>query len=853
MSQEKFSDDSKIGEGGGFTKVHTESSALDDNRHKLYEKLGHSHVLTDDARLADVEWLYEQMEALPLDRALELLKECVEAHGDDPNFPAEDYDYIQQLLKGYDDNKNMSHEEWVFQVKMYAGMNEFYSPYPEVRAVTSPRDDPTIPCETIRAYCLGAFWCVVGTGVNEIFSRRQPSLYISASVCQMLMYPSGVALHKILPDWGVTVFGTRYSLNPGPWTYKEQMFSTVMFDIAIGGMYVGYNFFVGKLDVFYGDKWMTIGYQILISLATQLFGFGFAGILRKLVIYPVRAVWPTILPTLALNRALLTKEKKENINNWTITRYKFFFIVFSCSFLYMWIPDYLFQALSYFNWMTWIKPDNFNLAMVTGSVSGLGLNPITSFDWNIVGYWLPLAFPFYTYLNMMIGMFIALPIIIGLYYSNYRWTAYLPINDNGIYTNTGESYAVDSVLTNGKLDTAKYQEYGPPYICAGNLLVYGANCAFYTFIFPYVLFTERKGIWKSLISLKDLITDFKSSNFKHFNDPQSRIMSRYKEVPEWCFLVIMLLALVFAIVCVKVYPANTPVWGIFLVLAINAVFVGPLCLIYAITGYYFTLEVFVELIIGYAIPGNGDALMFLKALGFNITGQAQQYVYDQKMAYYAKVPPRAVFRSQLIGTIIQIIVSLLAINWSINNIKDICTDEQTNLFTCPSETSYYSSSVFWGVIGPKRVFNLLYPILPYCFLIGFVLAIICLVIKKKWSRQTQWFQPAVIIGGFFNYAPYNMSYFLPGLYVCFAFNHYIKRKYTAWWEKYNYILSSGLDAGVAFGGVIIFFAVQYKEKDVNWWGNLVSYSGVDGGVGQTSLKDPTTAPDGYFGLRSGSW
>jgi hypothetical protein len=95
-----------------------------------------------------------------------------------------------------------------------------------------------------------------------------------------------------------------------------------------------------------------------------------------------------------------------------------------------------------------------------------------------------------------------------------------------------------------------------------------------------------------------------------------------------------------------------------------------------------------------------------------------------------------------------------------------------------------------------------------------------------------------------------LSYFIPGLYVCFTFNHYIKRRYSAWWEKYNYVLSSALDAGVAFGGIIIFFAVQYHDKSINWWGNTVSYSGTDAGLGQTSRLDPTSAEDGYFGIRS---
>ena len=63
--------------------------------------------------------------------------------------------------------------------------------------------------------------------------------------------------------------------------------------------------------------------------------------------------------------------------------------------MYFWIPDYLFQALSTFNWMTWIKPDNQNLAVITGSVGGLGLNPITTFDWNYFSSMLqPLQVPF---------------------------------------------------------------------------------------------------------------------------------------------------------------------------------------------------------------------------------------------------------------------------------------------------------------------------------------------------------------------------------------------------------------------------------------------------------------------------
>jgi hypothetical protein len=46
--------------------------------------------------------------------------------------------------------------------------------------------------------------------------------------------------------------------------------------------------------------------------------------------------------------------------------------------------------------MTWIAPENVTLAAITGSVSGLGLNPIGTFDWNqIIVNSDPLVNPFF--------------------------------------------------------------------------------------------------------------------------------------------------------------------------------------------------------------------------------------------------------------------------------------------------------------------------------------------------------------------------------------------------------------------------------------------------------------------------
>ena len=113
-------------------------------------------------------------------------------------------------------------------------MITYNSPYVEVRAVVANHDDPNTPCGTIRAWMIGIFFSVTMAVINQLFSVRQPSIHIGGHVAQLLAYPFGRAAAAWLPDWGVTVFGVRHSLNPGPFSKKEHMLITIMSSIGGG-------------------------------------------------------------------------------------------------------------------------------------------------------------------------------------------------------------------------------------------------------------------------------------------------------------------------------------------------------------------------------------------------------------------------------------------------------------------------------------------------------------------------------------------------------------------------------------------------------------------------------------------
>ena len=57
--------------------------------------------------------------------------------------------------------------------------------------------------------------------------------------------------------------------------------------------------------------------------------------------------------------------------------------------------------------------------------------------------------------------------------------------------------------------------------------------------------------------------------------------------------------------------------------------------------------------------------------------------------------------------------------------------------------------------------------------------------------------------------------------VGFVFNYLIKKKWRSWWTQYNYVLSAGLDSGVAIATVLIFLCVTYPGGKLEWWGNTV--------------------------------
>lgn len=197
-------------------------------------------------------------------------------------------------------------------------------------------------------------------------------------------------------------------------------------------------------------------------------------------------------------------------------------------FVWFWFPDYIFGALSLFNWIAWIAPDNFTLTAITGVKKGLGFNPLPTFDWNVATHVVqPLIVPFRVTLNTFVGVFLGGITIIGLYWTNAYNTGYLPINSNLMYNHFGGSYNVSKILdSRGWLDEAKYQAYSPVYLAASSITMYYYFFAVYAATVSYAILFHRSDI---ALGFRSLMRSFKKEASHDFKDVHTQMMSNYPE------------------------------------------------------------------------------------------------------------------------------------------------------------------------------------------------------------------------------------------------------------------------------------------------------------------------------------
>ncbi|KAG6888761.1 hypothetical protein C0992_007552 [Termitomyces sp. T32_za158] len=448
------------------------------------------------------------------------------------------------------------------------------SPYPEVRAAVASKDDPSIPVNTFRMWFLGLFFTIAVSFTNQLFSLRcefqfplpsllsssvlqDPSVFVSGVVAQLLALPMGKFLAFALPETRFNTFGYVWSLNPGPFNIKEHVCITVMANVVVGGAYATDVILTQK--IFYGQQ-VSYAYQIMLVLSTQIFGFSFGGLVRQFVVWPSNMIWPGTLVNCALFNTLHNHWGKRERGH--IPRERFFFIALACSFVWYWVPGFLFTALSVFTnaWDTAFLPIS---STVVFDNTGNRYDPRAIV--NADGFFDEAAYAAYSPMLMSATLAVAFGVLFAAFVSVFVHT---------------------------------FRES--------------------KFRFPWCLSIDvNPVVWFR----RDIVRRIRS-NLKDERDVHSRLMLAYPEVPNWWFGILFAVCFIVLLVTVSVFPTQLPAWAAFIGVLLSALLTLPLAMLQAITNQQISTQIMYEVIAGYMLPGRPVANMVFKVIGYIGTAQA---------------------------------------------------------------------------------------------------------------------------------------------------------------------------------------------------------------------------------------
>ncbi|KAJ7581435.1 OPT oligopeptide transporter [Mycena floridula] len=709
------------------------------------------------------------------------------------------------------------------------------SPYPEVRAAVSSVDDPSMAVNTFRMWLIGIFVSIAVSALNQIFSMRSPGLFITGIVVQLISLPLGKLFALVLPKTQLTTFGYHWSLNPSPFTIKEHVCITVMANVSAGGAYA--TQVIATQKIFYNQQ-LSLPYELCLALGTQILGFSLGGLLRPFVVWPTQMIWPGALVNSALFNTLhgtFANRSSRLRDRGHISRERFFGIALACSFVWYFVPGYLFTALSLFNWACWIKPTDRRVNALFGTVTGLGMGVFT-FDWAMISYiGSPLVTPWWSEANTIVAMIVLFWILCPIiYFTNTFFTAFLPISTYLAFDNTGAIYDPTAIVSAGVFDLAKYEAYSPVFLPASLCVAYGAAFAAFTAVIMHTFLWFRQDIARR-------------SRMTRQNDVHSRLMLAYPEVPHWWYFIVGLVSFLLAVLALDLFPTQLPVWGLICAFLSAAVLAIPVAMIQAMTNQQIALQVFHEFIAGLVLPGRPTANMLWKTTAYIGTNQAVGFAGDLKLGHYMKIAPRIMFAAQVSAAVLSSVTTVIVQDLMLAHVEDICTPGQKHGFSCPSIETFATASLVWGGVGPKRLFSGIYQPLLWFLLIGFLLPVPFYILARRFPRSFFRYVNipvcfasvgAIPPGSGINYAGWAV--------LGFIFNWGIRRFRFRWWMRFNYILSAALDAGVALAIIVIFFCIQMPRGGISlkWWGNTVWIETADAMglpllVSETPLFGPT--------------
>lgn len=159
------------------------------------------------------------------------------------------------------------------------------------------------------------------------------------------------------------------------------------------------------------------------------------------------------------------------------------------------IPGYLFPSLSNLAFICWIWKDSVLAQQIGSARTGLGIGSF-GLDWATISFiGNPLASPFFTIVNTMVGFIFFIYIFIPIaYYMNVYEAKKFPLMSSKTFDWSGKRYDITRILDQKsfQFNQAGYDGYSKLYMSITFAFAYGFNFANLTAVLSHVFLFDGK-------------------------------------------------------------------------------------------------------------------------------------------------------------------------------------------------------------------------------------------------------------------------------------------------------------------------------------------------------------------------
>ncbi|KAL7750110.1 OPT superfamily [Sorochytrium milnesiophthora] len=384
-----------------------------------------------------------------------------------------------------------------------------------------------------------------------------------------------------------------------------------------------------------------------------------------------------------------------------MSRIKVFFIACAAMFVWEWFPNFIAPAVGTISIVCLISKSPAVQGIGSASV-GFGVGSFT-LNWN--------------YINGTA--------------MNYPWFGDPPLNEvlntPHVYNSTGDRIYAKNLVDPKTFTLVEelYTRQQPFWISPFFAWCYFGSLALFTASLAHTACWYGKDIW----------TRFRYSRMESDKDDiHCQLIDKYPTVPNLWYAAWFVIPTVIGIVVCHTTQIDMPWYLSLLTVFVTFLLSIPFAVIQATSGIQLALNVISEFLVGLIYPGHPVVMMAFKCFSVTVCGAVLTLLQDLKVGHYMKIAPRHMFISQMYSQIVAVLICYVTlVGWDSNDlhIKWVLDSNHytkdpigKNWSSAIGYQTYFSASLLWGALGPKRFFIDSYgPLVLAAFLSGLILPI----------------------------------------------------------------------------------------------------------------------------------